>query len=139
MLRKNNYKFNASLPFVVALFDFVRFQFLHSNKNNFEVIFLLQRYSTSLLVGGISHSQSLKLFSFFSGTSLLLVNHIRVIPQGTVDNNLGPDRLAGTKALDPNYCRHPTLWLHDLCLEVITVHGIELRLFWAKAYPYSYY
>ena len=28
---------------------------------------------------------------------------IRVIPQGTVDNNLGPDRLAGTKALDPNY------------------------------------
>ncbi len=26
---------------------------------------------------------------------------IRVIPQGTVDNNLGPDRLAGPKALDP--------------------------------------
>ncbi len=25
--------------------------------------------------------------------------------QGTVDNNLGPDRLAGPKALDPNYCR----------------------------------
>ena len=34
---------------------------------------------------------------------------IRVIPQGTVDNNLGPDRLAGPKALDPNYCRQPTL------------------------------
>ncbi len=33
----------------------------------------------------------------------------RVIPQGTVDNNLGPDRLAGPKALDPNYCRQPTL------------------------------
>ena len=30
---------------------------------------------------------------------------IRVIPQGTVDNNLGPDRLAGPKALDPNYSR----------------------------------
>ena len=34
---------------------------------------------------------------------------IRVIPQGTVDNNLGPDRLAGSKALDPNYWRQPTL------------------------------
>ncbi len=31
------------------------------------------------------------------------------IHQGTVDNNLGPDRLAGPKALDPNYCRQPTL------------------------------
>ena len=54
---------------------------------------------------------------------------IRLIPQGTVDNNLGPDRLAGPKALDPNYCRQPTLCLHDLCLGVLTVHGIELRLF----------
>ncbi len=43
----------------------------------------------------------------------------QVIPKGTVDNNLGPDRLAGPKALDPNYCRQ----------EVLTVHGIELRLF----------
>ena len=62
-------------------------------------------------------------------------SHIRVIPQGTVGNNLEPDRLAGPKALDPNYCRQPTLLLHDLCLEVLTVHGIELRLFWAKAFP----
>ena len=30
-------------------------------------------------------------------------------PQGTVNNNLGPDRLEGHKALDPNYCRQPTL------------------------------
>ncbi len=28
---------------------------------------------------------------------------MRLIPQGTVDNNLGPDHLAGQKALDPNY------------------------------------
>ena len=34
---------------------------------------------------------------------------LRVIPQGTVDNSLGPDRLAGPKVLDPNYCRQPTL------------------------------
>ncbi len=36
-------------------------------------------------------------------------NIIRLIPQGTVDNNLGPDPLADPKALDPNYCRQPTL------------------------------
>ena len=51
---------------------------------------------------------------------------------GTVDNNLGPDRLAGPKALVPNHCRQPTLSLHDLCPEV---HGTELRLFGAKAIP----
>ncbi len=37
------------------------------------------------------------------------VGLIRLIPQGTVDNNLGPDRLAGPKALDPNYFRQLTL------------------------------
>ncbi len=31
-----------------------------------------------------------------------VIDSLRVIPQGTVDNNLGPDRLAGPKALDPN-------------------------------------
>ncbi len=54
------------------------------------------------------------------------MDNIRIIRQGTVDNNLGPERLAGPKALDPNYCRQPTLLLHDLCLEVLTVQGIEL-------------
>ncbi len=47
--------------------------------------------------------------------SLAVVNgafqtqYVRVIPQRAVDNNLGPDRLAGLKALDHNYCRQPTL------------------------------
>ncbi len=59
---------------------------------------------------------------------------IRLIPQGRVDNNLRPDRLAGPKALDPNNIRQSTLWLHDLCLEVVAVHDIELRLFGAKAF-----
>ena len=36
-------------------------------------------------------------------------SYIRVIPQGTVDNNLGPDRSAGPKALETNYYRQPTL------------------------------
>ncbi len=49
--------------------------------------------------------------------------------------NLWPNHLAGPKALDPNFCRQPTLLLHDLCLEVLTVHGTELRSFGAKAFP----
>ena len=39
----------------------------------------------------------------------LKLSYIQVIPQGTVDNNLGPDRLADRKALDTNYYRKPTL------------------------------
>ncbi len=30
-------------------------------------------------------------------------NQMRFIPHGTVDNNLGTDRFAGSKALDPYY------------------------------------
>ena len=65
------------------------------------------------------------------------------IPQGTVDNNLGPDRLAGPKALDPNDYRQPSLWLHDLCLEVLTVHSIEGskapgKQIWYKFYDFKY-
>ncbi len=36
-----------------------------------------------------------------SGTIRYIVESIQVIPQGTVDNNLGPDRLVGL--VDPNY------------------------------------
>ena len=34
---------------------------------------------------------------------VLIIVIIRLIPQGRVDNNLGPDSLAGPKDLDPNY------------------------------------
>ena len=37
-----------------------------------------------------------------------IIRFKRLIPQGTVDNNLGPDRFAGPKALDPYYYRQPT-------------------------------
>ncbi len=47
--------------------------------------------------------------SFLYFTWNLTFYDIRLIPQEKVDNNLGPDRLAGPKALDPNYCRQPTL------------------------------
>ena len=62
---------------------------------------------------------------------------IRIIPQGTVDNNIGQDRLAGPKVLDPNYCTQLTLLthlFHDLCLEVLIVNGNEFCLFWTKAF-----
>ncbi len=35
----------------------------------------------------------------------------KFMPQGTVDNNLWPECLAGPKALDINECRQPTLFL----------------------------
>ena len=66
----------------------------------------------------------------FNHSIILII--IRLIPQGTVDNNLGPDHLTGPKVLD--FCRQPTLWLYDLCLEVLTVHGTELCQFGAKAF-----
>ncbi len=62
------------------------------------------------------------------------MNVIRLIPQGMVNHKLGPDRSAGRKSLDCYYCRHSTLWLHDLCLEVLTLHGTELRLLGAKSF-----
>ncbi len=77
-------------------------------------------------------------FSLLTFYDFLLSVCLRVIPQGTVDNNLGPDRLAGPKALNPNYYRQPTLWLHDLCLEVLIVHGNELRLFGARAFSLTH-
>ena len=51
--------------------------------------------------------------------------------QRSVVNYIGPHRLTGPMALDQNDFRQP---LHDLCLEVLTVHGNELRLFRAKAF-----
>ena len=48
--------------------------------------------------------------------------------------NLGPNRLAGPKALDPDQSRKPTLWLHDHFLKVLIVHGIDLRLCGAKTF-----
>ncbi len=56
----------------------------------------------------------------------------------TIDTNdtidsIGLDRLADSKAVDLNHFRQPTLWLHDLSLEMLIVYDNELRLFWAKA------
>ncbi len=44
-----------------------------------------------------------------------------------INNNLGPDRLPGQMALDPNYFRQLTFWFHDLCLEVLIEPGNELH------------
>ncbi len=40
------------------------------------------------------------LWSGWLSSSCTATPHIRLIPQGTVDNNLGPDRFAGPKALN---------------------------------------
>ena len=40
---------------------------------------------------------------------LVMICFIRIKPQVTFDNNLGTDRVAGLKALDPNHCRQPNL------------------------------
>ena len=45
----------------------------------------------------------------FRYQTLFNLSIIRLSPQGTVDINLGPDRLAGPKALDANHCRQPIL------------------------------
>ena len=33
------------------------------------------------------------------------------------------------------HSRQPTVWMHDLCQGVVTVHGNEWHMFWAKALP----
>ncbi len=45
------------------------------------------------------------------------------IPKGTVDNNLGKDRLFRIQPL------------YDLCLDILTLRSNEWCLFWAKAFP----
>ncbi len=55
---------------------------------------------------------------------------IRLIPQGTTVKKV--QRLEILTIAD----KQP-VWLHDLCLEVLTVPGNELRLSWTKAFPLS--
>ncbi len=50
--------------------------------------------------------------------------------QGTVDNNLGPDRLAGSRS-QLMKTTNPLI----ACLEVLTVHGTELHLIWGQGIP----
>ena len=73
-----------------------------------------------------------KIFKIIVHFDLIII--FRLIPQGTVDNNLGPDRLASPKAMIPYYCRQLTLWLHNFRIEVLIVHGSGLRLFWANVF-----
>ena len=74
------------MPIYLSIWPFVRLL----NCNMYEVL-LIYCYST----------KNLRIYAF---DCLLKVNSVvlRVIPQGTVYNNLGPDRLAGPKALYPN-------------------------------------
>ncbi len=81
-------------------------------------------------------------FSFFFIHGKLSLIHfyyyIRVIHYELL---IPTNRLVGPKAVDPNYCIQPTLWLSDFCLRVLTLLGIELRLFFlgTRHSPYLYY
>ncbi len=65
----------------------------------------LNQYSSSIL----AYLQDHTVAQFSLALYKLLYMLIRLIPQETVDNNQGPDRFLGPKALDPYYCRQPTL------------------------------
>ena len=60
-------------------------------------------------MSGHPETVTLQMFLYIPLPVGYLIHVIRLIPQWMVDNNLKPDRLAGPKALDPNYCRQPTL------------------------------
>ncbi len=45
--------------------------------------------------------------------------------RGHFDSKLGPDRLAGPMALDPNHCRQQTLRLYDLCLKSFSYTSMQ--------------
>ncbi len=63
-------------------------------------------------------------------TQLLIavpIRYIQGIPQGTVDNNLGPDLLAGLKALDPNYNRQSTTFVWKI--NSLTTYKRKLEVF----------
>ncbi len=57
---------------------------------------------------------NMALYTFRDNTILFIqvrnrIINLLIIPHGMVDNNLGPDRLSGPKAVDPNYFRQLTL------------------------------
>ncbi len=57
----------------------------------------------------IPSKRSPRLKIYLKSSELFIALLIRLIPQGTVYNNVGQDRQAGPKALDPNYWRQSTL------------------------------
>ncbi len=67
--------------------------------------------------------------------SIIIFVVIRVIPQGTVDNNLGPDQRSkgsGSKLLQTTTIVRPLF-------EVLTVYGMSFACFGPIQFPYSYY
>ena len=63
------------------------------------------------------------------------------LAQGTVYNNIGPDRLADAKARYPNYCRQSSLWLDDLASVwgqgILTTHTINVAHLSSSSYNFN--
>ncbi len=77
----------------------VQVPYIRLEKNARKIIqFSICTYRTLLILGQID---------FRPWLSMRSQPLIRLIPQKTVNKNLGHDRLASPKALDTNYCRQP--------------------------------
>ncbi len=97
----------------VSGFHFLSLVFFLSNESlsALKLVYFLKmsRIAAEKLIINIVFGQSNHSVVWFLKMKFRLWFYLRVIPQGTVDNNLRPDRLAGPKALDPNYSIQPTL------------------------------
>ncbi len=121
-----------------------------------QLIYIYQ-YSSDHLISETFAFMNVMILVFLEYASLFTFIHLVMVVGGrlynfwkvpkTLEWLLGPYQeiqvqqfrdLTKTKALDPNYCRQQTLWLHDLCLEVLTLHGTKLHLFGAKSFPHTH-
>ena len=75
-------------------------------KINFDIIFYSVIFAANLYLSIFVWSSDILNFVFMN---VVILVFIRFILKGKVDNNLGPGRSRGTKVLDPNHCRQPTL------------------------------
>ncbi len=82
---------------------------------------VLFRFINTFQVAHLLYSQIMSVctFQYRSQDIHIIICFIAFIAQGTVDYNLGPDRLADSKALDPNHCRQPTLFLQSTSLSLL--------------------
>ncbi len=79
-------------------------------------------------------------YSEFVPLCTVLIIILRVIPQGTVDTNLGPDHLAvPAKSSRSQQLQTTNPFNYTTFVLKLTVHGIEFRLFGAMAYNRYYY
>ena len=67
------------------------------------------------------------------------VNNVNVVWVSSTWTKQSTCQLKAPHTCGTVHYRQPTLWLHDLCLEILTVHGNDLRLSGAKELPLLYF